>query len=107
MSRPLSRAGRRLARGWLLLSAATLLLLLALIFLPPAPTARGKLAAAPAATEDSPSQQQAGQLALADARVRTRLAGHRAEILAVLPLGAQVTADSLACALSDCRLVEI
>jgi len=89
------------------LPAATLLLLLGLVFLPPAKPARGKLAAAPAATEDSPSQLQAGQLALADRRVKAHLAGHRAEILAVLPLGAQVTADSLACALSDCRLVEI
>src|SRR5438270_1116517 len=93
--------------GWLITLAAAALVLIALPFLLPAQTARGKVAAPPAATEWSPTQQQAQALALADARVQARLAGHHAAVMAVLPPGAQLTADSLACAVSACRLVEI
>src|SRR5260221_11707530 len=102
-----ARADRHITKTWLLLLAATALVLIAVAWLLPAQTARGKGASAPDPTEASPSQEQAAQLALHDSRVQARLAGRRAEVMAVMPLGAQRTADSLACALSDCRLVEI
>jgi hypothetical protein len=100
---------RRFAAGrrWLALAGLAALLLLALALLPPAQVARGKYSPLPAATEASPSQQQAGALSLADARVQSHLGAHRSEVLAVEPLGAGRTPASLACALSDCRLVEI
>jgi hypothetical protein len=97
-----SHAGRLVAAA-----AAAALVLLALPFLLPAQTARGKGAAPPVDTQAAPDRQQAQVLALADARVQAQHAGHRAETMAVLPLGAQITPDSLACALSACRLVEI
>jgi len=80
-------------------------LLLAWAFLPPAQPVRGKYAP-PAPTDRGPDQAAAAKLALADARGKARL-GPRAEVLAVLPAGHQLTPSSLACALSDCRLVEI
>lgn len=80
--------------------------LLGLIFLLPAQTARGKFAVPPAPTETVPGRQQAQDLALADPSVKAQLAGHRAEVFGVLPVGQQFTAASLACALDVCRLVE-
>jgi hypothetical protein len=99
--------GRSSRAVWLISAAACALILLTLPFLLPAQSARGKGAAPPVETPAVPGRQQAQALALADARVQAYLAGHRAEAMAVLPLGAQVTQDSLACALIPCRLVEI
>ena len=93
-------------RGWLIGAAAGAALLLALALWPPAHSARGKVGALPA-TPANPARAQAEALALADARVQARLHDHRAEVLADLPLGQQLTPDSLACALSACQLVEI
>ncbi len=84
-----------------------ILFVLAWVFLPPALPARGKNAPAPAATAYTPDQISAARLALADARVEGMLGQQRAEVLAVLPAGAQLTPASLACALSQCDLVEI
>jgi hypothetical protein len=94
-------------KSWPILVAAVALPLIALAWLLPPQTARGKVAAALAPTQSSHSQELAVHLALADSRVQARLSGHRSEVMAVLPLGAQRTPDSLVCALSDCRLVEI
>ncbi|MEP7356472.1 MAG: hypothetical protein ABI847_04485, partial [Anaerolineales bacterium] len=86
---------------------AACLLLAALLFLPPAPTARGKTAARPLAGELPPDELAAQTLALADDRVRTATAGRRTEVFDIKALGAEHTPDSQACALDDCRQVEI
>ncbi|MCC7358183.1 MAG: PKD domain-containing protein [Anaerolineales bacterium] len=100
---PAARAARRrLAAGLLLLAPLTLWLLLA-----PTPVARGKQAASPLAGANTPEQQRAQDLALADPRVMAALAGHRAEVFGVRAMGGQFPAEAAACAAADCRQVEI
>ncbi len=86
---------------------AALLLLAALFLSPPSYTARGKAATRALAGDLPPGQAEAQALALADSRVQALTSGHQTEVFGVRTLGAQHTPLSAACALSDCRQVEI
>jgi hypothetical protein len=89
-----------------------LFLLLPILFLGqqllrPEATARGKSAAIPLSDEQTPEQQLAEALALADSRVQAHTVGRRSEVFGVRTVGSHYTAASAACANADCRQVEI
>ena len=97
----------RAARRWLVAGLLLLAPLIIWLFLAPTPVARGKQAAAPLPGGNTPEQQRAQDLALADPRVVAALAGHRAEVFGVRAAGAQFSAEAATCAAADCRQVEI
>lgn len=73
----------------------------------PEATARGKSAAMPLTNEQTPEQELAEELALADSRVQAHTVGRRSEVFGVRVVGDHYTAASAACANADCRQVEI
>ncbi len=97
----------RALRRWLVAALAALLPVTLWLFAQPAPVARGKMPAAPLADGLTPEQQAAQDLALADPRVQIRTTGRRAEVFGVRGVGLHFPAGHEACALHDCRQVEI
>lgn len=77
-------------------------------FFTPTSVVRGKSAAIPLSDQLSPEQQLAQDAALDDARVKAYTAGSRSEVMGVaLVVADQYTEAASACAVADCRQVEI
>src|SRR5262245_20546717 len=90
-----------------MVAALLLLAPLALwLFLAPVPPARGKQVPRPPPGL-TPDQPRARDPARADPRVLSATSGHQAEVFGVSTVGADFPAGSSACALADCRQVEI
>ncbi len=93
------------------LSILLLLMLLIIVMssdlVSPLKSVRGKMAGVPLATERTPAQTLAANLALRDERVLSYTAGDRTELFGVREVGQHYPASSAVCASAPCQQVEI